>query len=83
MEKRCTRPVPFGSEPLPGATSRGAHYLEVYPGAWGWALFLACTGAVFMAGAKILDCLRHEQAAKPALAAPPEAANDLETRRAA
>ena len=49
-----------------GATSRGAHYLEVYPGAWGWALVLACTGAVFLAGAKILDCLRLEQAAKPA-----------------
>ena len=66
-----------------GATSRGAHYLEVYPGAWGWALFLACTGAVFMAGAKILDCLKHEQAAKPAPAALPKAANDRETRRAA
>jgi hypothetical protein len=46
-----------------GATSRGAHYLEVYPGAWGWALFLACTGAVFLAGAKILDCLRLEKEA--------------------
>ena len=66
-----------------GATSRGAHYLEVYPGVAGWLLFLACTGAVFLAGAKILDCLRHEQAAKPAPAAPLEAANDLETRRAA
>ena len=38
-----------------GATTRGAHYLEVYPGVGGWLLFLACTGAVFMAGAKILD----------------------------
>ena len=47
-----------------GATTRGAHYLEIYPGAWGWALFLACTGAVFLAGAKILDCLRLEGAAK-------------------
>lgn len=47
-----------------GATSRGAHYLEVYPGAWGWALFLACTGAVFLAGAKIFDCLRLEAATK-------------------
>lgn len=48
-----------------GATSRGAHYLEVYPGAWGWALFVACTGAVFLAGAKIFDCLRLEEAAHP------------------
>jgi hypothetical protein len=66
-----------------GATTRGAHYLEVYPGVGGWLLFLACTGAVFMAGAKILDCLRYEQAAKPAAAALPRAANDRETRRAA
>jgi hypothetical protein len=66
-----------------GATTRGKHYLEIYPGVGGWLLFLACTGAVFMAGAKILDCLRYEQAAKPAAAALPRAANDRETRRAA
>lgn len=50
-----------------GATARGAHYLEQYPGFGGKLLFLATTGAVFMAGAKILDCLRYEKAA----AAPP------------
>ena len=49
-----------------GATSRGAHYLEQYPGFGGKLLFLATTGAVFMAGAKILDCLRHEKAAAAA-----------------
>lgn len=49
-----------------GATTRGAHYLEVYPGGWGWALFLACSGAVFLAGAKILDCLRIERERKEA-----------------
>ena len=47
-----------------GATSRGAHYMDLYPGIGGQLLFLACTGAVFMAGAKILDCLRYEKAAK-------------------
>jgi hypothetical protein len=47
-----------------GATERGTHYLQQYPGWGGNLLFLACTGAVFMAGAKILDCLKHEQAAK-------------------
>lgn len=47
-----------------GATSRGAAYLEQYPGWGGWLLFLACTGAVFMAGAKILDCLKYEKAAR-------------------
>jgi hypothetical protein len=41
-----------------GAATRGIHYLEIYPGAPGWLLFFACTGAVFMAGAKILDATR-------------------------
>ena len=36
-------------------------YLTQYPGIGGKLLFLACTGAVFMAGAKMLDCLKHEQ----------------------
>ena len=44
-----------------GATSRGSHYLVQYPGWMGWTLFLACTAAVFMAGAKILDCLKFER----------------------
>jgi hypothetical protein len=47
-----------------GAMTRGVHYLEVYPGGWGWALFAACSGAVFLAGAKILDCLRLERELK-------------------
>ncbi len=47
-----------------GATSRGANYLEHYPGWGGKLLFLACTGAVFIAGAKIFDCLRLEQEAE-------------------
>lgn len=56
-----------------GATSRGAAYVEQYPGWGGWLLFLAATGAVFMAGAKILDCLKYEKAAREALATrPPE-----------
>ena len=38
-----------------GAVSRGYHYMDVYPGFIGWLFFAACTGAVFMAGAKILD----------------------------
>ena len=49
-----------------GSTARGAHYLEQYPGFGGKLLFLATTGAVFMAGAKILDCLRFEKAAREA-----------------
>ena len=38
-----------------GAVSRGYHYIDVYPGFLGYLFFAACTGAVFMAGAKILD----------------------------
>ena len=41
-----------------GAVTRGQNYLFLYPGAGGWLLFAACTGAVFMAGAKILDATR-------------------------
>ena len=44
-----------------GATSRGSQYLVEYPGWSGKLLFLATTGAVFLAGAKIFDCLRYEQ----------------------
>lgn len=40
-----------------GATSRGMAYLDIYPGAGGYLLFLACTGAVFLGGAKILDAV--------------------------
>jgi len=43
-----------------GAVQRGSAYLHQYPGFGGKMLFAASTGAVFMAGAKILDCLRHE-----------------------
>jgi hypothetical protein len=49
-----------------GAVERGSVYLHQYPGFGGKLLFLACTGAVFMAGAKILDCLKHERAAEAA-----------------
>ncbi|MEY4472131.1 MAG: hypothetical protein RL671_435 [Pseudomonadota bacterium] len=44
-----------------GAVERGSVYLTRFPGFGGLLLFLACTGTVFMAGAKILDCLRHEK----------------------
>ena len=44
-----------------GAVERGSAYLDRFPGYGGILLFLACTGAVFMAGAKLLDCLRYER----------------------
>lgn len=46
-----------------GAVQRGQAYLGQFPGTGGKLLFLACTGAVFMAGAKILDCIKYEKAA--------------------
>jgi len=46
-----------------GAVERGRHYLETYPGGWGWALAAACTGVVFLAGAKLLDSVRPQRAA--------------------
>jgi len=56
-----------------GAVERGSVYISRFPGFGGKLLFLACTGAVFMAGGKILDCLKYEKAAlleRSALAAP-------------
>ncbi|MXO66790.1 hypothetical protein [Altericroceibacterium endophyticum] len=49
-----------------GAVERGSHYLTQYPGWGGKLLFLACMGSVFMAGAKIFDCLGHEKRAETA-----------------
>ncbi len=46
-----------------GAVSRGLHYLEIYPGLVGYLFFAACTGAVFMAGAKILDAVAPKRRA--------------------
>jgi hypothetical protein len=43
-----------------GGVTRGAEYLEQYPGFSGYLLFAACTGAVFMAGAKILEATRPD-----------------------
>lgn len=41
-----------------GAVTRGFVYLQNYPGVPGYLLFAACTGAVFMAGGKLLDATR-------------------------
>lgn len=51
-----------------GAVERGAAYLTQYPGFGGKLLFLACTGAVFMAGAKLLDCIGYERREREATA---------------
>ena len=41
-----------------GAVERGQHYMHQYPGFGGWLLALACTGVVFIAGARLLDSVR-------------------------
>lgn len=45
-----------------GATERGVHYLDQYPGAGGWLLFAVCPLAVFMAGGRVLDSVRDRAA---------------------
>ena len=49
-----------------GSVERGQHYMVQYPGFGGWLLAAACTGVVFVAGAKLLDSVKPE--AEPALA---------------
>ena len=44
-----------------GATERGAVYMSQYPGFGGKLLAMACCGAVFMAGGKILDALDYQR----------------------
>ena len=44
-----------------GAMTRGAAYTEQFPGIGGYLLMAATAGAVFLGGAKILDCLRLEK----------------------
>jgi hypothetical protein len=46
-----------------GAVERGRHYLDTYPGYGGWMLAAACTGVVFLAGAKLLDSVKPRPAA--------------------
>jgi len=41
-----------------GATERGIHYMHQFPGTGGWLLFAACSGSVFIAGAKLIDSVK-------------------------
>ena len=47
-----------------GAVDRGMRYLDIYPGFGGWLMFAACTGAVFMAGARLLEVTRKDNGLK-------------------
>lgn len=44
-----------------GAVARGQDYLVQYPGFGGKLLFVACTGAVFMAGAKMIEAIDYHR----------------------
>ena len=46
-----------------GCIERGIHYLDQFPGVGGYLLMAACTGSVFLGGAKIFDALRYEREA--------------------
>ncbi len=43
-----------------GAIERGLHYMQVYPGFAGWLFMAACTCAVFMAGARLMEVTRKD-----------------------
>ncbi|RJF93081.1 hypothetical protein [Sphingomonas cavernae] len=45
-----------------GAMERGKDYVAQFPGVGGYLLCMACTGAVFMAGAMIFDALAAKRA---------------------
>ena len=45
-----------------GAVKRGQDYLLQYPGSIGKVFFLLCTGAVFIAGAKMLEAVELQNA---------------------
>ncbi|MGI8944014.1 MAG: hypothetical protein ACR2FJ_07275 [Qipengyuania sp.] len=49
-----------------GAMTRGVQYTLEYPGVGGYLLWAATAGAVFLGGAKILDCIRYEEEARKA-----------------
>ena len=61
-----------------GAIERGHHYLQMYPGWAGWTLAIACTGVVFIAGAKLLDSVKPPA---PAIVAGPYPAAQRATIR--
>ena len=45
-----------------GAVMRGQEYMHQYPGTIGKVFFLLCTGAVFLASAKMLEAVEYQRA---------------------
>jgi len=44
-----------------GATARGSHYLDIYPGLPGQLLYLSCCGAVMIVGGLMIDGVTLKQ----------------------
>ena len=51
-----------------GAVGRGYAYLDQYPGTFGWLLFAACLGTIFLAGAKLFDAVRPPRVRRGSMA---------------
>ena len=45
-----------------GAVMRGQEYMVQYPGTIGKVFFVLCTGAVFLASAKMLEAVEYHKA---------------------
>ena len=43
-----------------GAVDRGFHYVDRFPGVFGWIMFAACVAVVFMAGARLMEFTRKD-----------------------
>ena len=63
-----------------GSMERGQHYMAQYPGYGGYLLALACTGVVFVAGAKLLDSTPKKVKAVAAVAVSDSRPTDLRWR---
>jgi hypothetical protein len=48
-----------------GSVKRGQDYLVQYPGNMGWVFFALTTGAVFLAGAKMLEAVEYRRTFGP------------------
>jgi hypothetical protein len=51
-----------------GAIARGLAYLDQYPGTFGWLLFAACLGTIFLAGGKLFDAVRPPRVRRASMA---------------
>lgn len=48
-----------------GGAMRGHHYLEIYPGTFGWLLYGACLLTALIAGAAVVDGVKAWRVRRP------------------